>query len=225
MESETPQSSTSQPSGSHSATPPPRAKYYERETNDTLRVCGSALVVVSVLSFCSIVIIQISGLLSGAKNKAPAPTSGWDFLYQQSTTIIIFIIAYVALSTGRRLISTTQVTETVPAEDRSLIEAAIEKDPNPIDQYLRLRSLSGFTGNFTKLQITGLPLATIFLTLFFAIVSVAPKLDATIAKEFLDLAKLTLGAFIGSFVQGRVEQRKQQQAEAKGKTASQLPPV
>jgi hypothetical protein len=36
------------------------------------------------------------------------------------------------------------------------------------------------------------------------------------ANSFLDLAKLTLGAFIGSFVQRQVEQRKQEGMQATG---------
>lgn len=63
-----------------------------------------------------------------------------------------------------------------------------------VTQYIRLTSLSGFTGTFTKLGLTGLPLATIGLTLFFSILAIR-------FPNFMDLAKLTLGAFIGSFVQ------------------------
>ena len=45
-----------------------------------------------------------------------------------------------------------------------------------------------------ELGLTGLPLATIGLTLFFSILAIR-------FPAFMDLAKLTLGAFIGSFVQ------------------------
>jgi hypothetical protein len=60
---------------------------------------------------------------------------------------------------------------------------------------VRLSSLSGFTGAFQKMGLTGLPLATVTLTLIFAGLAIYDK------QSFLDLAKLTLGAFIGSFVQ------------------------
>lgn len=66
-----------------------------------------------------------------------------------------------------------------------------------VTQYIRLTSLGGFTGTFTKLGLTGLPLATIALTLFFSILAIS-------YPNFMDLAKLTLGAFIGSFVQKQV---------------------
>lgn len=67
-------------------------------------------------------------------------------------------------------------------------------DEKAIDQYIRLTSLTGFTGAFTKLGLTGLPMATIALTLFFSVLAISYPV-------FMDLAKLTLGAFIGSFVQ------------------------
>jgi hypothetical protein len=76
-----------------------------------------------------------------------------------------------------------------------------------IDQYVRLCSLSGFTGTFTKLGLTGLPLTTVALTLIFAGLALLPT-DPDSQKSFFDLTKLTLGAFIGSFVQRQVEQRR-----------------
>lgn len=44
------------------------------------------------------------------------------------------------------------------------------------------------------------------LTLIFSVISLL-SVNGT-STSFLDLAKLTLGAFIGSFVQGRVDQRR-----------------
>jgi hypothetical protein len=87
----------------------------------------------------------------------------------------------------------------IPNSDRVLLEELIRAgNDKGIDQYVRLSSLSGVTGTYTKLGLTGLPLATIGLTLFFSIVSLFHP------DRFLDLAKLTLGAFIGSFVQRNV---------------------
>ena len=129
---------------------------------------------------------------------------------------------------GKGLITQVRVTDnrTIPVDDIPLVrDAVIKGSSEPIDQYLRLRSLSGIAGNFTKLQITGLPLTTVGLTLIFSAIALLPLTDTKLPGQFLDLAKLTLGAFIGSFVQGRVEQRKQQQAEATGKPTSSLPPA
>jgi hypothetical protein len=84
----------------------------------------------------------------------------------------------------------------LPPQDRKLLEDLI-RDGNEkgIDQYVRLSSLSGTTGAATKLGLTGLPLATASLTIFFSALAIFG------INGFLDLTKLTLGAFIGSFVQ------------------------
>jgi hypothetical protein len=74
-----------------------------------------------------------------------------------------------------------------------LIEPANEK---AIDQYVRLSSLTGATGLATKLGLTGLPLITVALTLIFSALEIYKPNGG-----FMDLTKLTLGAFIGSFVQ------------------------
>src|ERR1044072_153130 len=83
------------------------------------------------------------------------------------------------------------------AEWDALCDKVTEGKEEAFTQYIRLTSLTGFTGMFTKLGLSGLPLATIALTLFFSLLFLQHT-------EFLDLAKLTLGAFIGSFVQKQV---------------------
>jgi hypothetical protein len=81
----------------------------------------------------------------------------------------------------------------------------IIKDSNEsaVRLYLDLTNTKGITGTFTKMGITGLPLATIFLTCFFAMLGLS---DEPNRNTFLDLAKLTLGAFIGSFVQRQLNE-------------------
>lgn len=109
-------------------------------------------------------------------------------------------------------------------------------------------SLYGFTGNITKLGLSGLPLLTAALTIFFTIlaaliwfigawvhgagalvqgagaleegrsaslpaVAALPGAVATndlhdMITALMDLAKLTLGAFIGSFVQRNISSQK-----------------
>jgi hypothetical protein len=48
-------------------------------------------------------------------------------------------------------------------------------------------------------QITGLPLTTVVLTLIFSFIALLPLADPKLAGQFLDLAKLTLGAFIEGY--------------------------
>lgn len=90
----------------------------------------------------------------------------------------------------------------IPAQDYRLVSALVEAEKDHgIELYIRLSSLNGLTGMFTRLGITGLPLATIALTLLFALLG---WFGGPAQAKFLDLANLTLGAFLGSYVQRRV---------------------
>lgn len=144
------------------------------------------------------------------------PYTSWlHFVSHQLPLLSLLLIGIITTLLGQRLLTSAQTlyTHTIPKDDLPLVEVAVKDGkPEPIDQYVRLRSLSGWAGNFTKLGITGLPLTTVFLTLVFSAVSLLP---IGTASDFLDLAKLTLGAFIGSFVQRQVEQRQQQRQHEK----------
>jgi hypothetical protein len=87
----------------------------------------------------------------------------------------------------------------VNPEEWSILSGAITNRDDPIGEYIRLSSLTGATGFFRKLDLSGLPLATIALTLVFALGMVAFP-----TGKFYELTQLTLGAFIGSFVQKQV---------------------
>jgi hypothetical protein len=170
-----------------------------------LAASGVCLVMASVGSFVAIIYIEFR---SGAQNYGVG--KNWlGLVSAQSSTIVLLIIGVVCALLGLRLLTTTQnaLARTIPKDDLVMIQdAVIAGKAEPIDQYVRLRSLAGWAGTFTKLGITGLPLVTVVLTLIFSLIALLPVAKAT---EFLDLAKLTLGAFIGSFVQRNVEQRKQ----------------
>lgn len=89
--------------------------------------------------------------------------------------------------------------QVIPPQDFALLAPAIrDGNEKAISEYIRLSSLSGITGTFTKVGLTGLPLATIFLTIALSVFGV-------FNPKFFDLAQLTLGAFIGSYVQKRSE--------------------
>jgi len=88
--------------------------------------------------------------------------------------------------------------------DRDLLNKTIAAgNEQAVTQYLRLRNMRGVTGFFQKLGLPGLPIATIFVTLLFTFLAVSVAGDAQ--KSLFDLAKLTLGAFIGSFVQRSID--------------------
>src|SRR5262249_22514526 len=92
-------------------------------------------------------------------------------------------------------------TQVISPQDLPILGPAVSKgDEAAITQFIRLSSLSGVTGTFQKVGLTGLPLATIVLTVFLAIIGLW-------SPPFFDMAKLTLGAFLGSYVQRQSETR------------------
>jgi hypothetical protein len=95
----------------------------------------------------------------------------------------------------------------IPPQDEKYLGPWLQRSPDPIGDYTRLAGLVGGTGVFRKLEFSGMPLATISMTLVLCLFSlITPavgrfvKVPEQLAMGFFDLAKLTLGAFIGSFV-------------------------
>lgn len=122
-------------------------------------------------------------------------------LFYYCAALVLSMFSMIFLVLGVRLIKSIDVftSDTIPAKDYDLITKAIDAgDENAINLYIKLRSLSGWVGACTKLGLTGLSLATIFLTIFFTIIGM-------VNAKFYDLAQLMLGAFIGSFVQKKNE--------------------
>ncbi|OAN48651.1 hypothetical protein [Magnetospirillum moscoviense] len=114
-----------------------------------------------------------------------------------SDSIIIFLASAFAAFVGMKLLNVAGASarSVIPRRDYLVLADAIrDANRDAITEYIRLSALTGITGFFTKLGLSGLPLATIGLTLVFSAVSLYDD-------KFMDLAKLTLGAFIGSFVQ------------------------
>jgi hypothetical protein len=111
--------------------------------------------------------------------------------------LFLLVAAIVCTFVGMRLLKSSGAvtTQVIAPQDYPVLGPAIAAgNENAITQFIRLSSLSGVTGTFTKVGLTGLPLATIALTL---LLGFAGLYNA----QFFDLAKLTLGAFLGSFVQ------------------------
>jgi hypothetical protein len=114
-------------------------------------------------------------------------------LAPSSLYIILFIITILSLFIGYRLVVAAGAvsTDVIPRQDYELLaQLVMDGKSESIDQYVRLSSLAKFTGTFTQLGLSGLPLATIFLTIFFSLLTIFSP------TNFLDLTKLTLGAFI-----------------------------
>ncbi|MER9526106.1 hypothetical protein NKI96_21345 [Mesorhizobium sp. M0292] len=111
---------------------------------------------------------------------------------------VLFVCALTIFYGARMMAGSVAVRkDVIPPADRDLLVPLIsEGNEKAIDQYVRLSSLTGGTGLATKLGLTGLPLLTVALTLIFSGLELYKP-----GSGFMDLTKLTLGAFIGSFVQ------------------------
>lgn len=114
----------------------------------------------------------------------------------------LFIIATTSSFVGYGLLRRAGAGSkpVIPIQDALVIDALLLKSADGIGDYIRLSSLTGVMGYFVKIGLSGLPLATILLSIFFALLAYRKDMN----KEFLDLARLTLGAFIGSFVQRHI---------------------
>lgn len=145
-------------------------------------------------------------------NKVP---NVYELALQFSSHLFLLAAAILSSTAGYSLLRSAGAAfkEIIPEKDADLIYELLRKNKtDALDNYIKLASLSGLVGACTKLGITGLPLATISLTVFFAILGLFPDNEAA-KSGFFDLSKLTLGAFIGSFVQ-------QAQIKFDGKSAS-----
>ncbi|MDR3571098.1 MAG: hypothetical protein P4L81_02775 [Candidatus Pacebacteria bacterium] len=129
--------------------------------------------------------------------------------------LILFFSAVVCAIVGYSLLNAAGAAskEVIPRQDYELLSALVsEEKEKAIDLYVRLNSLSGFTGFFTKIGITGLPLATIALSLTFTILGLSSGGNT----KLYDLANLTLGAFLGSYVQRQVSSSRSNRNNADG---------
>lgn len=126
--------------------------------------------------------------------------------------LLLIFLSLISAYIGRGLLHADRISNysSIPEGDLRVLNDAIKDGKSePIDQYIRLRALSGFTGGFTKIGLTGLPLVTIGVTIIFTILSLWFYQQEKVYTNLFDLAKLTLGAFIGSFVQRQVERTRQ----------------
>lgn len=115
--------------------------------------------------------------------------------------LLVLVGAGICVFVGIKLLGAAGAVsaQVIPPQEYELLAPAIrDGNEKAITEYIRLSSLSGMTGTFTKVGLTGLPLATIILTIVLAVLGV-------FNNQFFDLAQLTLGAFLGSYVQKQSE--------------------
>jgi hypothetical protein len=132
-----------------------------------------------------------------------------DIVAPNFSTFALIFVGIVSALLGSRLFSKAGAltNRVVREEEREYLWPLITNaNKDAIAEYIRLASLTGFSGSFTKLGFTGLPLVTVALTLILLALTLATP--EKLQSAMFDLAKLTLGAFLGSFVQRNIEQEK-----------------
>lgn len=116
--------------------------------------------------------------------------------------ILLFSVALISSWIGYGLLrrAGSGSKPVINIHDAPVIDTLLLKSTDGISDYIRLSALTGVMGYFIKIGVSGLPLATILLTVFFTILAIREGNNS----ELLNLARLTLGAFIGSFVQRHI---------------------
>jgi hypothetical protein len=193
---------------------PERRSFWDRlwsgiSIQTVIQSAGFLFVLVAAFGFAYAVLRLISS--TATSSTATPGEFFWQNLVTNNIQVIsIVLISFLCALFALRLFSKagSLTSEVIREKDRPLLQPLIAgANKEAIDQYIRLASLSGFSGTFTYLGFTGLPLATVGLTLILLIISLCVE-DSDIKKGIFDMAKLTLGAFLGSFVQRNLEQEK-----------------
>jgi hypothetical protein len=164
----------------------------------SLSFLGTAVLAFIVLSFSLYRVgDSINQALIGSNNIDRA-----SLLLRLFVPTLLFLVALISSFIGYGLLRRAGAGSkpVIPIQDSQLISALLMKSTDGISDYIRLSGLTGVMGYFIKIGVSGLPLATILLTVFFTILAIQNGNN----KELLDLVRLTLGAFIGSFVQRHI---------------------
>lgn len=184
-----------------------------------------AAIVAFVYAISSLIYL---GAARGAREAGGVQFDVWRELIQPNVSLIGLIgIGCISALLALRLFSkagalTSQVVR--PVEAPYLWPLISTANKGAINEYIRLASLAGFSGTFTKLGFTGLPLVTVALTLILLAMTMLIQ-DQELSKGMFDLAKLTLGAFLGSFVQRNIEQEKLVGGQNSATTGEGTPPL
>lgn len=117
-----------------------------------LVMSGYSFVFASVASFVGVGVLKLMNVRAITE-----PYNSWLGLFSREMPMIsLLLIGIVTALLGQRLLATARMASarTIPKEDLPLIADAVKAaNGDAIDQYVRLRSLSGWAGNFTKLGI------------------------------------------------------------------------
>jgi len=180
-----------------------RREFIDSRQQQALVYSGLLFMLISMCSFAGIVwwLFTVGGFSPWSSDRGSSELMWYVGGYMPA--LIMFLSAIICAVVGYNLLSAAGAAtkEVIPRSDYELLSSLVaEEKEKGIDLYVRLNSLSGATGFFTKIGITGLPLATIALSLIFTVLG----LTQASGTKLFDLANLTLGAFLGSYVQRQV---------------------
>lgn len=183
---------------------------YKQLQNENLRGRKEFLQTIASIFFFSVAIALLAILAYVVASTAGSADEGERFpatLLALYALLTVAAVASFAAALTSFDASNPSAPEVVPPHDRKdFFDKLKEQDAEAASSaYFRLRSLRGVSGFFQKMEIVGLPLATIILTILFALLAIAVTNGAR--EQFLDAMKLTLGALIGSFVQRSVDRK------------------
>jgi len=152
------------------------------------------------------VFVAASALLIffAVKTDLTASSPPADYLKTYAPSLLLIVAAGVSTVFGFIVLYSVGARNRViiPEVHREVLHELIRKrDREAIELYIRLSALSGVTGFFQKMGFHGLPLATICLSVAFGLLALLVPASDALHQTFADLAKLTLGAFLGSYVQ------------------------
>lgn len=178
----------------------PTSSWKEMTSESTLAVAGYLFIILSLVALTLISIILYRGGLANLDKEL-----SWTYVLQVFfVPIFLFVIASGSALLGLSMlqISGRSSRRVIHPDDYKLLShMLLTANHAGIDDWVRLSSLTGIIGGFTKVGLYGLPLATIALTIAFAALAVCTLHWPETSKAMFDLSKLTLGAFIGSYVQ------------------------
>jgi hypothetical protein len=155
--------------------------------------------------------------------------------YPASTALIVIggTLVYTSYSLSKMYASGAPARDYIPPKDREELVKILSKTQDhkeALEIFKQFVSLYGFTGNIIRFGVSGLPLLTVAMTIFFTLLAaliwfIDVYVTGGLTKEtsatpviiaLTDLAKLTLGAFIGSFVQRHISESASQKSPPAG---------
>jgi hypothetical protein len=166
---------------------------------------GLFLLAISMVAFGATIYVAMLEAQAIGPFKSDSGNVLHRLIENQPQIAILFAVSIITTILGMSLLKAAMFAnaKTIPDEDREFLAPLIsDANEKAIFQYVRLSGLTGSTGFFAKLGFTGLPLVTAALGIL--LILLAMLSSDPLDSELMDLAKLVIGAFIGSFVQKTV---------------------